>query len=264
MWIHPSCGATATRGEHAVFSAKVAMPWFRVFGILMYFIFITIEMKNMRKIKTRCIVLCGALCVASFLLPGTTSGQLRGSGKPLSEVLRIAVDAGIVGFGSDYTKTDENYRFRMFGQIDVHYLLTRSFALGAFAQVGSMAAYYQGVEPSNSFFTTGLAMELRWPVGRGGNAAPYLSFRLGGIFFKPRTSYADADVIGEPQSALVFGGGIGFEYIMRRKIGFRFEIGSQLTSSDELDNLISGPQNDGFSYFSLGVSYYLPLGHMSR
>ena len=208
------------------------------------------------------IVFSVLLCAAAGL-PRHADAQHRGGNRPLSDMVRIAVDAGAVGFGSDYTKTGEHYRYRMFGQLDVHYLLNQAFALGVFAQVGSMAAQYQETEASNTFFGTGIAAELRWPVARG-TAAPYLAFRLGGIFFKPRTSTDSYETIGEPKSALMFGGGIGFEYVIQRQVGIRLEFGSQLTSSDELDNLVSGPQNDGFSYAFLGVSYYLPLGRISR
>jgi hypothetical protein len=189
--------------------------------------------------------------------------QRRAANGPRSGMLRVGVDIGANGFGSDFTKTKDNYRFRTFGGIGLEYLLSPVFTLGVFANTGGMEARYMEKSISNTFFTAGVATSLRWPIARG-SAAPYVIFRLGGLFFQPRWTTETYESIGEKNNALTFGGGIGFEYIIKRQVGIRLELGSQLTSSDELDNLVSGPQNDGYSYLSFGVSYYFAVSRTAR
>lgn len=212
--------------------------------------------------KSSIYLACTILWLCVVVTQGATA-QRRAAGAPPAGMMRIAIDVGAVGFGSDYTKTKDNYRFRIFGELDLDYLMSPVFMLGIFAQTGTMAARYQSIDVSNSFFAAGIEPELRWPVARGA-AVPYVALRLGGIFFKPRSSTETYENIGEDGSGLMYGGGIGFEYIIRRKFAIRLEIGANLTSSDELDNLISGPQNDGYSYVSLGVGYYFSLGRTGR
>ena len=91
-----------------------------------------------------------------------------------------------------------------------------------------------------------------------------MSYHLGGLFFRPRVSTETYETIGENQKALMYGGAVGFEYIIRKQVGVKAEIGIALTSSDELDNLISGAQNDGYSYVSIGIGYFFSLGRRVR
>jgi hypothetical protein len=174
---------------------------------------------------------------------------------PRKGAWRVGLQAGAVGMGCDYTRVVDNYRYLPYFEVDGAYFLGTWFAPTAYVGAGRMVARDLTAEASNTFVMTGVGTELRWPLARG-SFAPFASLRLGALFFQASTKQGEVTTTGASGVTLHYGGSVGLEYVYQRTVGIRVELGGALTLSDELDDLVSEPDDDGFSHFSIGLTYY--------
>jgi hypothetical protein len=200
------------------------------------------------------------ILVGASTLSAQRSSNIYG---PRSGTWRAGIQGGAIGFGCDYTKNNGNYRYLPYFYLDGAYFTGSWISIFVFAGTGKMSAQFENIEASSSFVKTGIGGEFRYPVARG-SFAPFVTVRIGALFYQPRTTYETYYVSGENGVTFLYGGGFGVEYIYQKKIGLRFELGSALTLSDKLDNTISGPRNDGYTHFSFGISYYFTANQRRR
>jgi hypothetical protein len=202
------------------------------------------------------LLLCGIAGAANGQMSRFMNGPRKGS-------MRAGLQAGAIGLGCDYTRVSSNYLYLPYADLELAYFFGAWPAITTFVSTGKMAARDLDVEVASTFVMAGLGGEFRYPVARGA-FAPFLTLRLGALYYAPGETRTETSIDGASGVTLFYGGGIGFEYIYRRTIGVRTELVTALTLTDKLDNRVSGPNNDGFTRFSIGVNYYFTLGRGRR
>ncbi|MBI5648024.1 MAG: hypothetical protein HY962_13925 [Ignavibacteriae bacterium] len=177
---------------------------------------------------------------------------------PQAKSVRLGSNVGFTLLGDDLTKSSDNYRVGVMGTLDFLYLFHPQFGAGLFAGLGTMSSSFGGQTASTFYGWYGTQFEGRFIWSRGA-IVPFVFLRLGGLTHKPQFVTNGNTVEGETETIFTYGGGVGMEILMyrgRKPLYLRLTYGSNLTSSDELDNIVSGDQRDGFSYLTVGVSYY--------
>lgn len=193
----------------------------------------------------------------------TGKGQMRSlTAHPPAGTWRVTLTGGGLGLGCDLTNAGGTYRYRPFGELSLSRVMHPYIHLGVFSGIGSMSAKLDRLSGGNNFFWAGLDAELHLPVRRS-MLSPFIFARVGGILAKPSTTYDAIVSEGRQTPGFIYGAGIGLEFVYRRVVGVRVQGGSVLTTSDKLDNIVSGNQNDGLSFLALGVSYYFTFSRRS-
>jgi len=182
---------------------------------------------------------------------------------PFPHSWRISLEGGIAGLGCDITSDDGTYRYKPFGDFEISYVFNPNFYLGLYIGSGRLGAKGDIYEVGSTFYFAGVQPEIRWTVIRGA-FAPLIFLRLGGMIAQPYYSVNEVRSEGKQIGGFTYGGGIGFEYVYKRIVAIRFVGGSILTTTDKLDNIVSGNLNDGWSFFSIGFSYYFTFTRYRR
>ncbi len=196
--------------------------------------------------------------IALAVMAWTSLSQYRyNPNRPSSGTWHVSLSAGMIGLGCDVTEFDGSYRYRPLGDIDVGVTVNSYVGLSLFLGLGKMAAEFESIAVGNDYYWGGIDLELTLPISRGA-LAPFAFIRTGGILSKAEANIRSFQTEGPHTGAFMYGGGLGLDYVFRRSVGIRLKGGSVLTTSDKLDNIVSGDLNDGMSFISLGVTYYFP------
>ncbi len=204
-----------------------------------------------------------ALAIAIGTLTGTEDcmAQRRGSFgvAPKAKSVRLGTNFGLAFLGDDQTKKSNNYRIGLHGSIDATYLFHPRFGAGIFGGIGTLASDYGGRKSSTFAGWYGTHFEGRL-IASQGKIIPFIYVRLGGFTHKPSFTYEGSTREGDTETVFTYGVGTGVEIMIyrgRKPLFLRFMLGGNLTSTDMLDNIESGDMKDGFSYLSVGLSYYI-------
>ncbi|MDH7515403.1 MAG: hypothetical protein QHI48_05995 [Bacteroidota bacterium] len=206
----------------------------------------------------------GGFIVFAFLsLINTSAAHAQRYGAyglaPRAKSFRLGTHFGLAFRGDDQTKKSSNYRVGLAGGLDVTYLFHPRFGAGAFAGIGTLASDFGGSKSSTFFGWYGTHLEGRI-IAQKGKTVPFLFIRLGGVTHKPSLTSGGVTVESETETVFAYGGGAGVEFMIyrgRKPLYLRLMLGGTLTNSDKLDNIESGDRHDGFSFLSVGLSYYI-------
>lgn len=196
------------------------------------------------------------LCV---LVPDA-AGQMRGlRNAPRERSWRIGIEGGIVTLGGDLTRSTGDHFPMPYGNLEVAHSLHRNVVLGLYGGGGRLHSAEAGLESDAVFLGGGLIIELRLPLAQG-SVYPLLQLRGGGLLLSPEIRAGSQTVTQEQIRHMSYGIAAGIEAVSWRQIGIRLLAGVTYTSTDNLDAIVRGDDNDGFSFGTVSLLYYFGGG----
>lgn len=185
---------------------------------------------------------------AAAQMPGLRNAPRVGS-------WRIGLEGGVGVLGGDLTKESQDYHFRPLANVELAFVLHRNIVLGLYGGGGVLRSTAGNMESNAAFLGGGLLIELRAPLFRG-SLFPLVQLRGGGILITPELRVDDGSYELDQIRHMTYGVAAGFEAISWRRLGIRVLVGVTYTTTDNLDYLVRGDDNDAYSYAMLSMHYY--------
>ena len=201
------------------------------------------------------------LLLALVLLPcffaGTAMAQIPGYRyAPRVPSWRIGLEGGVSVLGGDLTSESQHYHFRPVGGVELAWVLHRNFAIGLYGGGGTLRSTATDTESNAVFYDGGVLFELRLPTFRG-SLFPLLQARAGGIVVEPELRMGDEAFDASSSKHMAYTLAAGLEAISWRQLGMRVLVGVTYTTTDRLDLLLRGDDNDAYSFAVLSLHYYI-------
>lgn len=188
---------------------------------------------------------------------GAAFAQMRGYRyAPPLRSWRIGVEGGVSVLGGDLTRESQDYHFRPNGGVELALVPHRNFAVGVYADGVLLRSTSAERESNTRLFGGGLLLELRAPLLRG-SLFPVLQARAGGVLVDPEMRIGAVTYEGETSRHMAYSLAAGFEAISYRRFGIRLLVGVTYTTTDRLDFLLRGDDNDAYSHARLSLHYYI-------
>lgn len=188
---------------------------------------------------------------------GTLLAQMPGyRNAPRVRAWRIGIEGGVNVLGGDLTRESQDYHFRPVGGVELAWVPHRNIAVGVYASAASLRSTDAERESNAMLYGGGLLLELRAPLLRG-SLFPVLQARAGGVIIDPELRIGDVTFEGETSQHMAYTLAAGFEAISWRRLGIRLLVGVTYTTTDRLDYLLRGDDNDAYSHATLSLHYYI-------
>ena len=186
---------------------------------------------------------------------------------PLSGAFGISIEAGGTISKADYKTSELDYNGRLLFE---YFFTSRSFStfgLRLFSEGGFIRGQVFSDEviypPVSEKFRTGyinLGGGLVF-AGRFGNGIPYLSANLGYTLFDPGDGNGNQLPNNQfsvyKKNSMAYSGEAGFRFPFQDSWSFNFGLNINFTSTDYLDDIKAGSQNDAYIGIFAGISLYL-------
>lgn len=196
----------------------------------------------------------------AFILagPSVLFAQMPGyRNAPRVPAWRVGIAGGVNVLGGDLTRESQNYHFRPVGGIEFARVLHRNIAVGVYADAALLRSTDTDAESNAALYGGGILIELRAPLLRG-SLFPVMQARAGGIVVAPELRLGDTSFDGETSKHMAYTLAAGFEAVSWRQLGIRLLLGVTYTTTDRLDLLLRGDDNDAYSHARLSLHYYIP------
>ncbi|MDX9758655.1 MAG: hypothetical protein RBU27_05800 [Bacteroidota bacterium] len=196
------------------------------------------------------------LCVLAV----DAAGQMRGlRNAPRERSWRIGIEGGIVTLGGELTRNTGDHFPTPYGNIELAHMLHRNVVVGLYGGGGRLLSREDGLESDAVFLGGGILVELRIALARG-SVFPLLQLRGGGLLLSPEIRANTHSVTHDQIRHMSYGIAAGIEAVSWRHIGIRLLAGVTYTTTDNLDAIIRGDDNDGFSFGTVSLHYYFGGG----
>ena len=196
------------------------------------------------------------LCV----LAADAAGQMRGlRNAPRERSWRIGIEGGIATLGGDLTRVTGDHFPTPYGNIELAHMLHRNVVVGLYGGGGRLRSRGENQESDAVFLGGGILLELRLALARG-SVFPLLQLRGGGLLLSPEIRANTRTVTYEQIRHMSYGIAVGVEAVSWRRIGVRLMAGVTYTTTDRLDAIVRGDDNDGFSFGTVSLLYYFGGG----
>lgn len=185
----------------------------------------------------------------------------------LSGAFGISIEAGGTISKTDYKTSDLDYNVRLLFE---YFFMSRSFSTFGL-RLFSEGGFIQGQDFSNQIIYPPVSEKFRTGyiniggglvfAGRFGNNIPYLSADLAYIFFDPGDGNGNQLPNNQfsvyKKNSLVYSGEAGLKFPFHDSWSFNLGLNLNFTSTDYLDDIKAGSQNDVYIGIFTGISLYL-------